>query len=94
MYLNYEFKESSIFFTQYLHISFRVKLDVSFTYEHLMVGHFHNTFARTVNCMRSTTRERTLTTTVLYVGIGKIKIMPNIFSFWIDQSVNIPTVLE
>ena len=59
-----------------------------------MVGHFHNTFARTVNCMRSTTRERTLTTTVLYVGIGKIKITSNIFSVWVDQLVNIPTVLE
>ena len=56
-----------------MHISFRVKLDGSFTYEHFMVGHFHNTFARTVNCMRSTTRERTLTTTVLYCGHWKNK---------------------
>ena len=79
MNLNCKLWESSTFFIQYLdasrkHISFRVKLNGSFTYEHFMVGHFHNTFARTVNWMRSTTTERTPTTTILYCGHWKNKV--------------------
>ena len=82
------------------HISVLVNLDPSFTFEHFMVGyhHDHETFAHTVNRMHltttaTTTTKRTLTTTVLYMDMKTIKITSNIFSFLVDQLVNIPIVL-
>ena len=82
------------------HISELVNLDASFTFEHFMVGHDHDheTFAHTVNRMHltttaTTTTKRTLTTTVLYMDMKTIKITSNIFSFLVDQLVNIPIVL-
>ena len=79
------------------HISVQVNLAASFTFEHFMVGNYHDheTFAHTVNCMRLTTTatrttKRTLTTTVLYMDMKTIKITSNIL---IKYLVNIPIVL-
>ena len=77
-----------------------LNLAASFTFEQLMVGNYHDheTSAHTVNCMHLTTTatrttKRTLTTTVLYMDMKTIKITSNIFSFLVDQLVNIPIVL-
>ena len=82
------------------HISVLVNLAASFTFEHFMVRHDHDheTFAHTVNRMHltttaTTTTKRTLTTIVLYMDMKTIKITSNIFSFLVDQLVNIPIVL-
>ena len=82
------------------HISVQVKLAASFTFEHFMVGNYrdHETFAHTVNCMRLTTTatrttKRTLPQQYFIMDIRTIKIMSNIFSFLVDQLVNIPIVL-
>ena len=80
IYLFCTLSETSTFFKQYLdmsrkHISVRVNLAASFTFEQFMAGNYHDheTSAHTVNCMRLTTTatrttKRTVTTTVLYYG--------------------------
>ena len=82
------------------HISVQVNLAASFTFEQFMVGNYHDheTPAHTVNCMRLTTTatrttKRTLPQQYFIMDIRTIKIMSNIFSFLVDQLVNIPIVL-
>ena len=82
------------------HISVQVNLAASFTFEQFMVGNYHDheTSAHTVNCMRLTTTatrttKRTLPQQYFIMDIRTIKIMWNIFSFLVDQLVNIPIVL-